>query len=280
VDHLEKEPDMETEKRIQIRSYFTGFPQWTLAVAAVGIVITMAAEGALGYIAGIGALLLAGFLGVRWLITRPSDAQMDTWLQEDIGALEPRALAKAGVDTTELIREGVVVIGPRFRNLAGALFGFRRGADDRARFTPVHVTIINFTEHQLVTYQCALDLTTGKPLNECVSEYFYNDVVSVATQSDALTYSLSDLDERLVSKIPKLKDSAVNGQIQVNSAETFILSTSGGTSVRVELNDPVLIRELGGGELPLEWAENAVQAVRKMLREKKAGALPLRSAGI
>ena len=271
---------MEIQKRTQIKLYFMSFPQWTLAVVAVGFVITMAADGVPGYIVGIGAILLAGSLGARWLMTRPSETQMDAWLKEDIDALEPRALSKAGLDATDLVQERVAVIGPRFRNLSGAMFGFRRGADGRARFTPIHVSIINFTEHQLVAYQCALDWTTGKPLNECVSEYFYNDIVSVATQSEAFTYSVSALDQRLASKIPKLKESAINGQIQVNSAETFILSTSGGTSVRVELNDPVLIRELGGGELPLEWAENAVQAVRKMLREKKAGALPLRSTGI
>ncbi|MFY9823774.1 MAG: hypothetical protein WAM82_20505, partial [Thermoanaerobaculia bacterium] len=145
---------------------------------------------------------------------------------------------------------------------------------------PVSVTVINFTEHQLVAYQCALDLTTGKPLNESVDEYFYNDIVSVATTSDTFTYSLTELDRRLLSRAPGIKKSAVNGKIQVNAGETFILSTSGGNSVRVILNDPVLVQGLGGGELPLEWAEQAVQAVRKMLREKKAGALPLRRAGI
>ncbi|HEX3129660.1 MAG TPA: hypothetical protein VH394_20145 [Thermoanaerobaculia bacterium] len=271
---------MENQKRSQIKLYFTSFPQWTLAAAAVGAIITMAADGPVGYIVGIGTILLAGALGLRWLATRPSGPQMDTWLREDIQALEPRALSKAGLEKEDLVREQVVVIGPRFRNLAGATFGFRRDADKKARFTPVHVTIINFTEHQLVAYQCALDCMTGKPLNECVSEYFYNDIVAVSTQSEAFTYSISDLDQRLVSRVPKLTESAVNGQIQVNDGETFILSTSGEASVRVELNDPVIIRELGGGDLPLEWAENAVQAVRKMLREKKSGALPMRASGI
>ncbi len=88
------------------------------------------------------------------------------------------------------------------------------------------------------------------------------------------------LDEKLLARLPKVREGAVNGKIQVNGAETFMLSTSGGTSVRVVLNDPVFIQGLGGGDLPLEFAEEAVQAVRKMLREKKSGALPLRASGI
>lgn len=271
---------MEEQKRSKIRLYFASFPQWTLAVGAVGFVIAMAADDVLGYAVGIGAILLAGTLSVRWLMARPNEAQMDTWLEEDIKTLEPRAISRGGLDGEVLVQDRVVITGPRFRNLSGAEFGFRRGADGQARFTPVHVTIINFTEHQLVAYQCALDWTTGKPLNECVNEYFYNDIVSVAIQSDTFTYSVSELDQRLVSRIPKIKESAVNGKIQVNGGDTFILSTSGGTSVRVELNDPVVIEGLGGGELPLGRAVKAVEGVRKILREKKAGALPLRSASI
>jgi hypothetical protein len=271
---------MDEQGRRQISAYFARFPQWTVAVLTIGIIIIVAAEGLLGYVVGIGALLASGTMGVLWFKSRPADAQMDLWLREDLAGLQPRALAKANLDTSELVRDNVVVIGLRFHHLGGAEFGFCRGGDGRARFTPVDTTVINFTEHQLVIYQCVLDLTTGKPLNECVDEYFYNDVVSVATRAEAFTYELTDLDRRLHSRIPKLKESAVNGKIQLNGAEAFILATSGGTFLRVVLNDPVVIQGLGGGELPLEFAEQAVQAVRKMLREKKAGALPIRGAGI
>lgn len=268
------------EQRSKIRAYFKRLPHWPFAVAAVGLLMIVAADGAFGYLLGILAMAGAGAVCIRWFQAQPSDAQMDSWLEEDLENLEPRALAKGGLDPSDRVRDSVLVIGPRFSGLGGADFGFRRGADGRARFTPVDVTLINFTEHQLVVYQCALDRTTGKPLNECVEEYFYNDVVAVATRAEAFTYDVAALDPKLLARVPNIKESAVNGKIQVNGAETFILSTSGGSSVRVVLNDPVLIQGLGGGDLPLEFAEAAVQAVRKMLREKKAGALPLRASGI
>jgi hypothetical protein len=266
------------DKRKRIALYFLKFPQWTLASLAVGIVILVAAESPLGYLFGLAAVGVSGATAWFSLAARPKDAEMDTWLDEDLEKLKPRALAKGGLDETELVGETVMLVGPRFRNLGGAFFGFRRGADRRARFTPVHVTIINFTEHQLVVYQCAFDLFTGNPLNECVDEYFYTDVVAVTILSEAMTYSVGELDRRILSRIPKLGESAVNGLVQVNNAETFVLTTAGGSTTRVVLRDPVLIEGLGGGEVPTERADKAVGAVRTMLRIKKAGALPLRTA--
>lgn len=267
---------MNLEKRKKIVLYFWKFPQWALASLAIGTVIVVATEGVLGYVVGLGAIGLSGAATWFWHTARPKNAEMDTWLEEDLEKLQPRALAKSGLDLSDLVGEPVMLTGPRFRNLGGAFFGFRRGKDRRARFTPVHVTIINFTEHQLVTYQCAFDLTTGNPLNECIDEYFYTDIVAVTTRSEAMTYSTGELDDRILSRIPKLAQSAMNGFVQVNNAEIFVLMTAGGSSTKVVLRDPVLIEGLGGGDVPTERADQAVQAVRTMLRVKKAGALPCR----
>jgi hypothetical protein len=113
-----------------------------------------------------------------------------------------------------------------------------------------------------------------------VEEFFYNDVVSVSTQSESDTFKVGELDQRLLKLAPGLVKHAVNGLLQINNAESFVLVTSGASRVRVVLNDPVFIESLGGGSVSTELAEQAVQAVRKMLREKKAGAMPLRTASI
>ncbi len=116
----------------------------------------------------------------------------------------------------------------------------------------MNITVLNFAPNQLLSYQCALDLTTGKRLNESTDEYFYRDVVSVSTKTVSVT-----------------KTSAKYGLLQLNAAETFALTTSGGTSIEVILKDPKLV-EMVGGDIPTTFAEKAIQAVRKMLREKKA----------
>jgi hypothetical protein len=104
------------------------------------------------------------------------------------------------------------------------------------------------------------DRITGNPLNEGTEEYFYKDVVSVTTKTESQTVNI-------VAKGLFIKQ--LLGIAQLNSAEKFILTTSGGTSISVVLKDPSLIERMGGGVIPTDRTEKAIAAVRKMLREKK-----------
>jgi hypothetical protein len=221
-----------------IRNYFKLFPKWMIVIGVVFLPIVL--------IVGIGFDIYSYARG------KPTDQQMDEWLEEDLKGLEKKALNKMGIDETELVSESVQIIGPRLWDVGGADVFFKRGKDNVLRFTPVDVSIINFTQSQLLVYSCVLDLTTGNVLNESTDEYFYKDVVQVSTKTESRTVN-----------IPKL------GTLQLNAAETFTLTTSGGTSLSVVLRDPTLIEKMGGGEIPTTRAEKAIQTVRKMLREKK-----------
>ena len=165
-----------------------------------------------------------------------------------------KSLQKTSIDESEIVGESVVVTGPRFWNTAGADILYKKGGDGKLRFTPISISVLHMTQHQIVSYQCCLDLTTGNYLNESTDEYFYKDVVSVATKTESKSYSSEKF-----------------GTIQLNAAETFVLTTSGGTSVETVLKDPKLIELMGGGDIPTTEAERAIQVVRKMLREKKQG---------
>jgi hypothetical protein len=266
---------MNENTRAHVLRYFRRPPEWPYVLAAVGLLLALVGPG--GAIRVLGAAVTAA--GVfAWYTRRNSvkDADIDAQVAHDVQHLEARALDHCDLDPSETIRDPVVIVGPRFRNLGGAQFGFRRGRDGVARFTPLHVTVVNFTEHQLMTYQCALDLATGKPLNEQSEEFFYADVVSVSLRSDAFTYNLSEVDSHILARANRLAQSAVNGMIQVADAELFRLTTAGGTAIEVMLKDPVLIEQLGGGEVATQQADDAVQAIRRVLRDKKKGALPLR----
>src|SRR6266568_7039694 len=175
-----------------------------------------------------------GIWGIISHYQKPSDAQMDAWIQEDMQNLRARALAKTGLDPSELVAESVIVHGPRFWNIGGAEVGIKKGKDGIVRFMPIGVTVINFTAHQLTAYQFALDLTTGNPLSERTDEYFYRDVVSVSTQSKSMTWDATALDEKVRSKGP-LARLVTAGKVLFNSVETVLLTTSGGTSIEVVL---------------------------------------------
>ncbi len=207
-------------------------------------------------------------------LTRPKDAQMDLWLQGDLSDLESRALLKGGIDPDEILRDPVTLTGPRFSWTGGADFGVRRGWDDKIRFTPVNVTIVNFLEHQLMIYQCALDMLTGNPLNESVKQYFYNHVVSVGTEEYCMTLRREDLNSKLLNRLPDINNAIQDGKLQLNSAKMFELRTAGGNSVKVVLKDPRIMECLGGGTISTTLADDAVQVIRKMLEQKISGPVP------
>jgi hypothetical protein len=249
------------EKREQIKKYFTRFPKWTVGLIIVGVPL-VAAYG-LGLI-----LIVVGILKIVFWKNRPSDRQMDAWLEEDLRDMETRALERTGLDKSEKRAETVVLTGLRFWNIGGAEVGIQKGKDDIVRFTPVGLTVINFTENQLVAYQCALDRMTGNPLSESTDEYFYQDVVSVSTQTESMTWDKAMLSSAGLAKTP-LAALMKHDQLQFNAAKMFVLTTSGGTSIKVVLDEPALIESMGGGSIPTERADRAIQAVRRMLRDKK-----------
>jgi hypothetical protein len=199
----------------------------------------------------------------------PSDSDIDELIEEDLSRLSEHALKKTGIDDGDIVAEPVVVTGLDLENVGDAEFHIKLGKDANIRLTPLGVTIINFTQHQLVAYQCTLDLLTGNPLNERTYEYFYQDVVSVSTESQSKSWYL-DRSSRKALKNTPIGKMVHADSIQFNAAETFNLTTSGGTSIDVVLSDVELIEALGGGEIPKHRAEKAISSVRRMLREKKA----------
>ena len=253
---------MEKAERSQVKKYFAPFPKWAVGAIAFGAIL-LALSAEIGLVA-----IVAGIAAIVFWTQKPTDQQIDALIKEDLGKIEKLALDKTGLDESEIIAEPVMVYGPRFWNIGGADAGIKKGSDGIVRFMPLGVTVINFTPNQLTAYQCALDLTTGNALSESTDEYFYRDVVSVSTQSKSLTWDSAMLNMKKIASGP-LAALMVAGKLQLNAAETFVLTTSGGTSIEVVLRDQQLIKSAGGGNIPTDMANKAVQSVRKMLREKK-----------
>ena len=253
------------DKRTQIKKYFKPFPKWGVVLGVIGLLSLMA--GTPGVILGLVLIGIGGWAIFNWS-QKPSDQQLDAWIEEDLKGLNAKALNKGGTDASELVGEAVVVTGPRLRQLGGADLFFKKGKDNVIRFTPIDVSIMNFTPGQLVSYQCALDLTTGNPLNEGTGEYFYKDVVSVSTEAQSLTMDAASALGKTFMSGP-LKGLAKAGKLQFDAAETFVLRTAGG-KFEVMLSDPALIKGMGGGQIPTTRAEKAIQTVRKMVRERKS----------
>jgi hypothetical protein len=185
-------------------------------------------------------LAAGGAFGIYSYTQAPTDQQIDQWTREDLLGLDQKALKKTGIDKSEVMGDPVTITGP-------ADFAvYKVGKDRILRFGKIAAVVINFTQNQLLIYSCSVDITTGNTLKESTDEYFYRDVVSVST---------------------KTEDGQI-GATRISAGEYFTLTTSGGTSVKVFLQSPELGKKLGG-EMPSTDAERAIQAIRKMLREKK-----------
>ena len=245
---------MESIDRKKIAKWFTPFPKWAVVFIVIGALLLFP-EGAgiksLGVLlAVIGALVI--FMDKK---ARPTDQQMDAWWEEECKAFQAKAVAKCGQDVADCVAEEVVVWGPRLQNRGKAPLLVKAGKDKVIRYNPINLTVINFGPDQLLGYQCSYDRTTGNFLNESTDEYFYKDVVSVSTKttSENVTFTIGKQNKTVAAK----------------SQEMFELNTAGGTSIKVCVSESAILDQVPGGSLPTGQAEKAIQAVRRMLRDKK-----------
>jgi hypothetical protein len=238
----------EQQKRDAIRSYFAETPRWPWAMVGIGVLCMLSGDAG----AIMMGLVLIGIGGAVLYFTgqRISDAEFDRFLDEDVRNAAARAYQKWGIGQDEIPSDPIRVYGPSFANTGTQ--AHRRGKDGFIRINPVKFAVLGFAEHQLLAYTGVLDTVTGNVLNEETEEFFYRDVVSVSTKTDSMKYTHKGETR------------------QYNDTQTFVLTTSGATSIRVPLFSPSLAGILGGGQMPTTQAENAIAAVRAMLRQKKA----------
>lgn len=261
-----------------LRRFFTPFPRWVVAAWLAGVVLIAVGAGsdpsvdpdsqALAVAAGIALLALGVVRAATWS-ARPSAGQVDRWLDRDLIRLKERAIEKCGLVGVDLNSATVVLTGPTFE-VMGADLAFKADRKGNVRFTPVSVAILNFTEHQITGYQCALDRLTGNALAEGTDEFFYRDVVSVTTKTEDFTIDK----ERLTRKARKLLGKQIRGgKLQIPETQRFLLTTSGGTSIEVII--AATFDKLGriimgsGGDVDVDVADEAISSMRQMLREKK-----------
>lgn len=184
--------------------------------------------------------------------TRPDDATVDAWRQEDIDKLVRQSYHKLGISKEEEVSDPLVIISPVYWRVNGIDIrevSLHKGRDNFLRFSVYQITIFLLHEHILGSYICHFNFLRGTFLNETTNEYHYKDVVSVSTQETSSNYHLPD------------------GQKLIHAQE-FRLSVASGESIRVIIN-PYEIGKNENAELPPTGADRAVSIIRNMLRTKK-----------
>lgn len=251
----------ESEKRRQIKKYFMKFPKWTLHFIWIGLI---------GYLIEPFAIIISGvsIATAYWWFDKLNDQEIDSIVKKDLSNIHRKSLSKLNLVDDALVRDSIIIKSPRFWNIGGASIGIKKGKDKIIRFMPIDVTIIHFTQGFLCAYQGTLDLSTGKSLNSKTYEYAYSKIEGITTTSESLTFDKKSLHPKFGKIFKKLENHVIDGKLQLNQAEHLKLTTIGGNSINVVLKDPVLIEAAGGGDIPTHLADQAISAVRRMVREK------------
>lgn len=231
--------------RSKVINYYKKFPWlWAIVLTGAGVCCYLVPG------------LIIGYLFYRYYKKiQVTDQEYDNILNNDIEKLSKQAINKAGIEIDDVVAEPLVIRGFPLTGRGSSTFKIKVGKDKHLRFTPVHITIINLLEHQLVSYQCIFDVLTGKALNEKTIEYFYKDIVSVSTET---------------------KSEKMENGTQINDAESFMLVTSGGTYIKTTINSSTFVKTIGEISesdyyVPTTEIDAAVQTIRKFVREKKSG---------
>lgn len=297
-------------KRKKIRDYYmppTGLGPMAYSAMGFALLCLFALLiwlGAMTVILAIVAIAATVPFAIAWVIFNErgqgaSDEDIDYWRDEDFDGVIARVCEEAGYDSADLINPGdpIVIIGfPRFENLRvrharddGSAakswrFKVRVGEDGATRFTPPSLTVLHFTKDHLIAYQCDLDLVRGDVLNESVSEYFWQDIVSL--QIDKQSVSWADEDEALVRQWaralpPERKEKyaalwAEGASLPAPSDRrtTLRLKTNTGTGLEIVIGDERFAEYEDDGGLAgsIGWRNNeAIARLRKLLRDRKSG---------
>lgn len=179
-------------------------------------------------IAGIILLICGGTIGAV------SDYEVDSYASQLIGEITETGLMKLGLDKDEVKEiqpitiEGYDYVGSNL---------YRYGKDMKWRGDRYKAVIFFFSNNEVHCYTCSVSLIDGTR-NESTDVYFYNDIVSVSTQTE---YS----------------QTVVNGVAKKISYECFKLTTSGGTSINCSIKNS-------------DQVSRSINGMRNLIKSKKS----------
>ncbi|MEO6087698.1 MAG: hypothetical protein ABIQ18_31765 [Umezawaea sp.] len=283
------------QRGVHVRKYFIPTPQerspavhYCALGGAAGLVlfgIAMQSAATLLFLVG------AFFLG-RWgfrkfgeyrvylqrraeALPKPSDAQMDAWLSEDVEALRAKAgdqvrlipmLVKDGGD---LVYPVQTVVGLPTKEMRQA-FTMRiiRGRDKKLRADHYDVLTLFLTNDLISVYRCVVDFHTGEPIFEEVTERHYRDIVGVTSNRVPVPPYIVELFKSLDEQI------AENGEeveqehkyADLSFAQTFSLSIISGEKFEMSTG----FGNSTNGTDEVAWTNNgpALDIIKKMVRAR------------
>jgi hypothetical protein len=263
----------EETKRKKIQKYFEGFPWWTIVFIVLGLIVILigvVAHWKVSVMVGV-FLMVSGIVGIIASQSgKPSDNQIDDWLEFDRQTLITKSKAKLGLDESQIVSDPYEFFVWLWLDRDVDRYGIpdedikqKRGKVPckylhfyyyRVRHSAWRLQVFYPTEHYLASYGCAFDFLRGKFVREGTAEIYYKDITILET----------DTEDRIDLKDTGLKKSKY---------ERFILKVSSGDTITIWIPSKYLIdQELKDSvsEIPSTQCEKVVQSMRKMIQPKKS----------
>jgi hypothetical protein len=248
-----------------IRKYFKAFPGWAVLLIIIAflcllfgiepslkeILYDMDISDSMVILIGL-IMALINIVGIVFYFQgKPTDQQIDEWFEEDKRMLEHFALNRLGTDETQMIKEPLTIFKPVFwkiQDISSSDILMKKGKDGLTRFSVWEVAIFHLTDKYLGSFHAIFNFLNGKTANESTEEFFYQDIVKVGTAEESII----------------LKDGK-----KLTDVENFVIKVSSGDSISVR--DIIFkLGQRGTQSVPTTPIEKTVQALRVVLREKKA----------
>ncbi|WP_414582259.1 hypothetical protein [Scytonema sp. PCC 10023] len=177
---------------------------------------------------------------------KPSDEQIDKWMNSDINSIIEESLRKLDLEDGDYKAKPLVIGGPAESNETRYVLG----KDGKFRYSHLNVLIVYLTDHNILTYQCLHTLIHGQILSDSTQEFPYKEITNLQIKTININISL------------------VNGnRDSVNGVEQFALYTSGANVI--EVNYSFSHNANQQDELVKIGSEQTIKAVRKKLEEYK-----------
>lgn len=199
------------------------------------IIICLVGVGMFPVNAVLGLIAIA--LGVAIIVLqvkgKPTDAEIDAVVSEQLKDMKTRALRKLGVDEDEVSEIAPITFDGYVYNKALV----KQGKDGKYRSNKYQAVMFFFSNNEVHCFTYDFSITESSQ-RESTDVYFYKDIVSVSTQTEGTEYSVG------------------KGKSSQFDYEYFKLTTTGGTSISCAVRN-------------IDDAQRSINGMRSLIKNKK-----------
>ncbi|NJL51839.1 MAG: hypothetical protein HC930_05700 [Hydrococcus sp. SU_1_0] len=177
---------------------------------------------------------------------KPSDEQIDKWMNEDIAKIIEEALRRLDLEHDDYRANPLMIGGPT----PSKKTKYATGQDGKVRYSYFDILIVFLTDYHVASYHCSNSMELGQSETDNTQEFPYKEITNLGTQT-----------------VKELIYFAGDDAVSETGFQKFILATSGANVIQVAYafsrNNNV------ERELKTVGEERTITAIRKKLQDYK-----------